>query len=96
VLCNGQKNEPSMIDVTTLWIEMGKSVLQLNGRGSKGARARQTRLDMRLMQPIGVTGKMKRGKPDGEAGADWLCQISSGKIPEQTAIALANRMARTA
>ncbi|MFN7598553.1 MAG: IS110 family transposase, partial [Cereibacter sp.] len=32
----------------------------------------------------------------GEAGDDWLCKIIRRKKPKQAAIALANRMARTA
>jgi len=32
----------------------------------------------------------------GEAGQDWLWKIMSRKKPKQAAIALANRMARTA
>ena len=32
----------------------------------------------------------------GEPGEDWLCKIIQRKKPKQAAIALANRMARTA
>ena len=39
---------------------------------------------------------MANARRRGEAGDDWLWQIIQRKKPKQAAIALANRMARTA
>jgi len=66
--------------------------------GGKERLVRSSKMGNRYLRRLRYLGAIAQvsARRRGKAGEDWLWQIMSRKKPKQAAIALANRMARTA